>query len=223
MSQVMVFDVNETLLDLAALRPAFSEMMGSAETMGEWFARLLHGSLVANHTGHYRTFEMLAVEALLVVAEKRGREVTADRAAELVGRMRTLPPHPDVVPTVAALADKGWRMVALTNGSQDAAEAQIANSGLDTYFDRVLSVESVGKFKPAPETYLWAATQLEVEIDEMLMVAAHDWDIIGARSVGCPGAYIARPGAVWGLPMNPPEIVGADLTVLLGVAVESDD
>ncbi len=110
MSQVMVFDVNETLLDLAALRPAFSEMMGSAETMGEWFARLLHGSLVANHTGHYRTFEMLAVEALLVVAEKRGREVTADRAAELVGRMRTLPPHPDVVPTVAALADKGWRM-----------------------------------------------------------------------------------------------------------------
>ena len=143
MSQVMVFDVNETLLDLAALRPAFSEMMGSAETMGEWFARLLHGSLVANHTGHYRTFEMLAVEALLVVAEKRGREVTADRAAELVGRMRTLPPHPDVVPTVAALADKGWRMVPLTNGSQDAAEAQIANSGLDTYFERVLSVESV--------------------------------------------------------------------------------
>ena len=217
MSKVMVFDVNETLLDLAALRPTFSEAMGSADAMGEWFARMLHGSLVANHTGHFRTFGMIGVEALLVVAQKRGVDITPDRAAEIIGRMRTLPPHPDVVPTVAALAAKGWRMVAFTNGSQDTAEEQITNSGLDAYFEGVLSVESVGKFKPAPETYLWAAAQLGVEIDEMLMVAAHDWDIIGARSVGCPGAFIARPGAVWGLPMNPPEIVGADLTVLLGV------
>ncbi len=76
--------------------------------------------------------------------------------------------------------------MALTNGSQDAAEAQIANSGLDTYFERVLSVESVGKFKPAPETYLWAATQLEVEIDEMLMVAA----LTGTSLV--PARWVAR-------------------------------
>ena len=67
----LIFDVNETLLDLSALRPAFVEAMGSAETMGEWFARMLHGSLVANHTNAYRPFGMIGVEALLMVAAKR--------------------------------------------------------------------------------------------------------------------------------------------------------
>jgi 2-haloacid dehalogenase len=54
--ELLVFDVNETLLDLATLHPAFVDALGSADAMGEWFARLLHGSLVANHSGRYRPF-----------------------------------------------------------------------------------------------------------------------------------------------------------------------
>lgn len=215
MIQAYAFDVNETLLDLKALRPAFAELIGSGDYLGEWFARMLHGSLVANHTGSYRSFGMIGVEALLVTAEKHGRDIDAEAAADFVGRMRTLPPHPDVVPTLSALSERGIRMVAFTNGSQETAEAQISNSGLGQYFESVLSIESVGKFKPAPETYLWAAIKLELDVDEVMLVAAHDWDIIGARSVGMPGAFIARPGAVWGLSDNPPEHVGQDLTVLL--------
>lgn len=215
MIKLIAFDVNETLLDLAALRPDYAALMGTPDSMGEWFARMLHGSLVANHTGHYRSFEMLGVEALLVVAQKRGVDLTADDAADFVGGMRTLPPHPDVIPTLTELASRGWRMVALTNGSQLAAEAQITNSGLSSLLEAVLSVESVGRFKPAPETYLWAAARLGIEIDEMLLVAAHDWDILGAQSVGGQAAFIARPGAIWGVPAKPPEIIGHDLSCLL--------
>ena len=218
MIKVMVFDVNETLLDLRALRPAFTNLIGSAEPMGEWFARMLHGSLVANHTGQYRPFAMLGVEALLVVAQKRQVRVSADQAADFVSGMQSLPPHPDVLPTLTGLAERGWRLVTLTNGSQETAEAQMANSGIATLLDEILSVESVGRFKPAPETYLWAASRLNVEIDEMLMVAAHDWDVIGARSIGSQAAFISRPGAIWGVPNQPPTIVGHDLTCLLDVA-----
>lgn len=215
MIKVIAFDVNETLLDLAALRPAYRALIGTPDSMGEWYARLLHGSLVANHTGHYRSFEMLGAEALLVVAQKRGVEPTIDEAADFVGGMRALPPHPDVIPVLTELASRGWRMVALTNGSQLAAQAQISNAGLSSVLEAVLSVESVGRFKPAPEVYLWAAARLSIEIDEMLLVAAHDWDVLGAQSVGCPAAFIARPGATWGVPTKPPEIIGHDLSCLL--------
>lgn len=217
MIKAIAFDVNETLLDLSTMRPAFTDLMGSADAMGEWFARMLHGSLVANHTGQYRPFAMLGVEALLVVAQKRQISLSADQAADFVAGMRSLPPHPDVLPTLTTLAERGWRLVTFTNGSQDTAEAQVTNSAIAPLLESVLSVESVGRFKPAPETYLWAAARLNIEINELLMVAAHDWDVVGARSVGAQAAFIARPGAIWGLPNTPPAIVGPDLTCLLDI------
>ncbi len=208
---MVVFDVNETLLDLGALRPVFAEAFGSTEPMGEWFARMLHGSLVANHVGEYRSFAMIGVEALLMVASKRGVDLSGEDAADIVSGMRRLPPHSDVVEGLTILRDAGLRMITLTNGSTDAVVDQIVNAGLSEFFDLTLSVDEVRRFKPAPEVYLMAAARVGVEIDQMMMVAAHDWDIVGARSVGCPGAYIARPGAIWSLANHLPEIVGATL------------
>ncbi len=208
---VIVFDVNETLLDLGALRPAFAEAFGSTEPMGEWFARMLHGSLVANHVGAYRSFEMIGVEALLMVASKKGVELSGDEAADIVSSMRRLPPHSDVIEGLTMLREAGLRMITLTNGSTEAVADQIVNAGLAEFFEAALSVDEVRRFKPAPEVYLMAAARLGVEIDEMMMVAAHDWDIVGARSVGCPGAYIARPGAVWSLADPLPAIIGPTL------------
>lgn len=209
-----MFDVNETLLDLAALRPEFEAALGSVEPMGEWFARMLHGSLVANHSNRYRPFGVIGVEALRMVAQKRGVALSDEQAGEVVGVMRRLPPHPDVVKGLTALADAGMRMITLTNGSSEAVTAQLANAELTSFFDMSLSVDEVGRFKPAPETYIMASVRTGVELDRMMMVAAHDWDIIGARSVGMPGAYIARPSAIWSLPDAPAQIVVPDITAL---------
>ena len=220
--EVVVFDVNETLLDLRALRPAFAEALGSTEPMGEWFARMLHGSLVANHTAAYRSFGMIGVEALLMVAMKRGVDLSGEQAADIVAGMRQLPPHADVVQGLEMLRDAGYRMITLTNGSSDAVVDQIVNAGLAEFFELTLSVDEVKRFKPAPEVYLMAAARLGVEIDEMLMVAAHDWDIVGARSVGCPGAYIARPGGVWSLADPLPDVVGADLVEVAQLLIAGD-
>ncbi len=211
---VLVFDVNETLLDLGGLQPGFTEIFGSADLLGEWFARMLHGSLVANHVGRYRPFGVIGAEALIALGLKRGIEITAEQAAGLVGGMRRMPPHPDVAPALARLQTAGFRMITLTNGSPDVAVEQIDNAGLAEFFERGLSVEQVGRFKPAPEVYLLASATMGVEVDEMLMIAAHDWDIIGARSVGMPGAFLSRPRAVWGLPDDPPDLVAPDLEVL---------
>jgi 2-haloacid dehalogenase len=105
----------------------------------------------------------------------------------------------------------GFRLVALTNSSSDAVQAQLTNAGIADRFERAISVDSVGRFKPSPDVYLHAAMQVNVDIDRAMLVAAHDWDIIGARSVGMPGAFLARPGVVWGMPDNPPNIVAGPI------------
>ena len=212
--KMLVFDVNETLLDLAALKPVFASALGSTDAMGEWFARMLHGSLVANHTGRYRPFGDIGIEALLMVAGKRGIELEKDQARDVVGTMRRLPPHPDVIPGLSALRSACIRMITLTNGSSEAADDQMANSGLGEFFELSLSVDAVGRFKPAPETYLMASVRTEVEVDEMMMVAAHDWDVLGARTVGIPGAFVARSGSVWSLADHAAELVVPDITEL---------
>ncbi len=209
--KVLIFDVNETLLDLSHLKPAFAAVFGSAEPIGEWFARMLHGSLVSNHVNDYRAFGDIGLEALLVLAEKRGVDLDVDAATTIVAGMRSLPPHPDVLPAMERLKTAGFGLVTLTNGSYDVAIAQISNSGIAGYLDAALSVDEARRFKPAPEVYLTAAMRIGVEVDEAMMVASHDWDILGARSIGMDGAFIARPGAIWGSIEPPPTITVPDL------------
>lgn len=214
MYSVLLFDVNETLLDLAPLRKSFQRKFKSPDVLGEWFARLLHGSLVANHTNRYRAFGLIGAESLIALAERKNLPMTADQAADIVGKMRSLPAHKDVAKGLERLKEHGYRLVALTNGSDDVVEDQLTNASISQYFERALSVDTVQRFKPAPEPYIHATAVLDVDFDKTLMIAAHDWDIIGARAVGIDGAYLNRPGTSWGMPDPPPALVAPDLDTL---------
>lgn len=201
--RLLAFDVNETLLDVSALSPRLQSAVGDEVTLGEWFGRMLHGSLVANHLGRYRPFSEVGVDALVWLAARKGLDLERSAASEVVAGMLELPAHPEVAAGLEALTSCGVRIVALTNGSPDAVAAQLSHAGLRPYFDRLLTVEAVGRFKPAPEVYLHAAAICDVAIDEMAMVAAHDWDIAGAQSVGAIGCFVSRQP--WGLPYVEPQ------------------
>lgn len=200
--EVVAFDVNETLLDVSALSGPFAETVGSAITIGEWFARLLHRSLLSNQLGEYRPFGTIAKETLLWLATRAGVDLEEEAAEELISQLTVLPPHPDVRAGLGALG--GTRLVTLTNGSQAAADLQLANAGLDGHFEAVLSVEAVGRFKPDPEVYRYAARACGVNIEEMLLVAAHDWDVAGAQAAGASGCFVRR--LPWGLPEVVPDL-----------------
>lgn len=214
MPRVLIFDVNETLLDLSAVRPRFSEAFGSADLMGEWFARMLHASLVVNAIGAYQSFGELGAGQLLALAARRGVELDADGAREVVAGMRALPPHPDVGDGLERLASSGYRLAALTNGATDVLADQLSNGGIAQFFERAISVEEVGCFKPASEPYLHAARALDVPAGSAMMVAAHDWDVAGALSAGLDAAFLQRPGATWSLPQPVPATTAPDLISL---------
>ena len=211
MSRVIVFDVNETLLDLRALEPHFRRVFGDVAVVQTWFAQVLQSALVATVTDVYMDFGTIGGEALDITVSRLGVDLSPDDRADILGGMLTLPPHAEVPESLARLRDAGLRLATLTNSTEGAARTQLTNVGLIDCFERVLSVEAVRRFKPAPETYRMAAERLGVEIDQIRLVAAHDWDVAGALRVGCAAAFIARPGMVLGPSAERPDIIGKDL------------
>ena len=96
---VIIFDVNETLLDLAPLKESVGKALGGREDLLPlWFSTMLHYSLVETLTGEYHSFGEIGTAALMMVAETKSIELAYDEAKEaIVTPLRSLPPHPDVV------------------------------------------------------------------------------------------------------------------------------
>lgn len=211
MSRVIVFDVNETLLDLGALDRHFRGAFGDAMVRGEWFGQVIELALAATASNAYFAFGVIADAALTMVASRRAVALSDKDRAAILGALRALPPHPDVRPALDRLATAGLRLAALTNSTTDAIEAQLRHAGLRDYFEQVLSVDRVRRLKPAPETYRLAASSLAVALGEIRLVAAHDWDIAGALRAGCAAAFVSRPGKVLDPLAPPPDVVGPDL------------
>ena len=102
-------------------------------------------------------------------------------------------------------------MVTLTNSAPAGVTQQLKNAGLTEFFEKTFSVDSVKRFKPAPETYQYVARELGVTAGDLRMIAAHAWDVHGATRAGCAAAFISRPGKVL-YPLGPkPDVVAADL------------
>jgi 2-haloacid dehalogenase len=211
MARVCVFDVNETLLDLGALDPHFERAFGDAGVRRAWFSQLLQSAFVATITGAYSDFGTIGGAALEMVAEREGVRLSDEDKQKILGGMGELPPHPEVAESLDHLRDAGLRLATLTNSTQQAAEAQMNNSGLRDYFEQVLSADAVERLKPAPEPYRMAAQSLGVEVAGIRLVTAHAWDVAGALRVGCAAAFVARPGMVLDPLVERPDVVGADL------------
>jgi 2-haloacid dehalogenase len=209
--KVILFDVNETLLDLSVLQTPFERIFGDPRVIREWFTLLLHSSLVSTLTGAYSEFGDLAAAALDDIAFREGIGLTPIARAEILDKMRKLPPHPEVPASLARLREAGFRLATLTNSSPQMIADQMVNSGLRDYFEMSLSVGDVRRFKPAIETYQMAAKRLGVDIEQIRMVAAHDWDISGALQAGCRGAFIRRGGRRYHPLYVKPDVVGDDL------------
>jgi 2-haloacid dehalogenase len=207
--RVCVFDVNETLLDLAALDPLFERVFGDASVCRLWFNQMLQSAFVATMTDAYVTFGESAAAALRMTEERQGAEVSEDDRQEILSGLRNLRPHPEVPESLDRLLEAGFRLATLTNSTQEVAEAQIENAGLTDRFEQILSADTAKRLKPAPAPYRMAARALEIPERGMRLIAAHAWDVAGALRAGCAAAFVARQ------PFDPlveqPDVVGADL------------
>jgi 2-haloacid dehalogenase len=211
---VCVFDVNETLLDLAALDDEFERVFGDRGVRVAWFGQLLQSAMVATITGRYSDFGSVGKAALEMTAARLGVELSDQDREAIVGGMTRLPAHPEVPGALRRLADGGLRLAALTNSTERVARAQLEHAGVLDRFEVALSADAVRRLKPAPEPYRMAAERLGTDPAGVLLVAAHAWDVAGALAAGCRAAFVARPGKVLDPLAERPELVVADLDEL---------
>jgi 2-haloacid dehalogenase len=204
---VVAFDVNETLLDLAPVGAALVEHGQSAQLLPAVFSRTLLTGFAGAALGTWFPFRA-AFETS--VAQLTGLPPAACSAvADAFGE---LSPHPDVEPALRLLTEAGVRAVTLSHGAPGVAEAGLARGGVAALVERTLTSESIRVWKPARAAYLWAAGTCGVAPEQMALVAAHSWDVAGARRAGLTAAFTANraervPAAV----LEPPHVQGASL------------
>jgi 2-haloacid dehalogenase len=189
----LVFDAYGTLYDPhSVVKRCESFWPGKGQALSAlWRAKQLEYSWQRTLMSRYRPFSEVTREALAYACEGLGLELRVAQMEALMSEYLMLGCYPDVETSLKKLS--GYRTAILTNGSPDMIEPLVRHSGLQ--FDAVLSVDAVKMFKPAPQVYELASTQLTVPASRIGFVSSNGWDALGAKSFGFNVYWINRAGA----------------------------
>lgn len=208
---LILFDVNETLLDMSALKKKINALLKSSKGFRIWFGMLLHYTLVDNCTNSYHDFSAIADAALYMAAKALKAEIDQKEKKEALQTIKQLSAYDDVPKGLQLLKGNNFRLATLTNSPPATLAAQLQSAKLTEYFEATLSIDSIKKYKPALETYKWATEQLSVNVSDAILIAAHGWDIAGALQAGMQAAFIERKGQSL-YPLSPkPAFTGKDM------------
>jgi 2-haloacid dehalogenase len=147
---VLVFDVNETLLDLSVLDPFFAQAFGRPHVRAAWFLTMQTVWMTGTVTGGFAPFDKIADAALEITAIREQVTLSRDARTAIVQALETLPPYPEAEAALTRMRDAGLRLAALTNNTRRGARAQLTHARLFGLFERVMSVEEVNGTSPPP-------------------------------------------------------------------------
>lgn len=203
---VVVFDVNETLSDTAALTDAFEGVGVPGHLAATWFAQVLRDGFALTATGGAAPFATIAATLLGPLLDSVDPAPPSEAKEVLLGSFARLPLHPDVAPGLRDLAAAGFRLATLSNGASAVAAALLRDAGLDGLFEHVLSVADAPGWKPGADSYRWAAERCGVPRSELMLVAVHPWDVHGAARAGVRTAWVNRSGRAYPSYFTPAEL-----------------
>lgn len=210
--QLLIFDVNETLSDMAPIAMRFEAVGAPAHLARAWFAGLLRDGFALTVAGENPAFARLGAEGLRSVLGGLPLDRPVEEAVEhVMSGFVELTVHPDVPAGVRALAELGIRLVTLSNGSSSIAQRLLVDAGLDHAFETFLSVEDAGIWKPARGAYAYALETCQVDPMDAILVAVHPWDTDGASRAGLGTAWINRTGGRYPEYFLPPDLEAGSL------------
>jgi 2-haloacid dehalogenase len=169
----VAFDVIGTLVSLEKLRPVLVDQGAEPHILELWFAESLRDYFSISHSGGYSRLGDVLRAGL-------ARHPVGDRDA-VMSAFPNLDPMPGAGDACGLLVAAGFKLVALTNGSEELTNSLLSNGGIDRFFDAVLSCDSILVSKPHPRVY---AMVKEVAEGDAWLVASHAWDTAGAGRAG---------------------------------------
>jgi 2-haloacid dehalogenase len=208
---LIVFDVNETLLDLGTMEPTFQRIFGDKSAMRLWFANLILYSAALTVAGCYVPFTDIGSAVMKMLASTRGIKIDDTDKKELTDKFSTMPPYPEVPAALRKLRNAGFRLFCLTDNLLEVQTRQLQHGRIVDLFERRFSADGVKHHKPSPQAYSYVEQELGVKPSDLCMIACHTWDTLGAAAAGWQAALIKRVGNDV-LDVGPqPQIVGNDL------------
>jgi 2-haloacid dehalogenase len=191
---LIVFDVNETLLDLETMEPTFEHIFGEENAMRLWFANFIMYSAALTVAGCYVPFTDIGGAVMKMMADTRGIRITDADRKELMDKFSTMPPHEEVPAALRKLRGAGFRLFTLTDNLLEVQTRQLTNGGIVDLFERRFSADGVKHHKPSRQAYAYVETELGAKPNDFCLIACHTWDTLGAVAAGWEAALIKRPG-----------------------------
>jgi 2-haloacid dehalogenase len=191
---MIVFDVNETLLDLTTMEPTFERIFGEKSAMRLWFANLIMYSAALTVAGCYVPFTDIGAAVMKMLADTRGIKIDDKDKKELTEKFPTMPLYPEVPPALRKLRNAGFRLFTLTDNLLDVQTRQLEHGGIVDFFERRFSADGVKHHKPSRKAYAHVENELGAEPSQLCLIACHTWDTLGAVAAGWEAALIRRVG-----------------------------
>jgi len=191
--KVCLFDVYGTLFDM---RSAFSQSGSlisdsTGMLLDKWRAKQIEYALLRTCMGYHVDFYKVTRDALEYAIYSLGIP-SAGLGTRLMDAMMTLDPFPEAEAAVRQVKATGMKVGILSNGSPEMLESLIKHAGFDELFEYVLSAESVGAFKPHPSVYGLGPKHTHIAVNELVLVSANSWDVVGAAAFGYKTVWVNR-------------------------------
>jgi 2-haloacid dehalogenase len=203
----VMFDLNGTLLDPAAMTAGWP---GASPTAGlEVLSEAVAQAMVDTLTTEFRPFLDYVRAALERRAAVDG--LPADLVEQGVTAARALPPFPDAAPALQTLRDAGLHVSVLTNSSAENADAALRAAGLRELVDAITGADAAGAYKPDRRVYAAGLATIGADPADAWLVAAHWWDVAGAKRAGLRTAWVGRHEGALLATTPAPDVVASDL------------
>ena len=217
-----IVDMQSGLIEYAAPFLKAKGWTGRPDSFVTWWRRKhFENSMIDALLGREHTsYREIGQRSVAHVMDRAGISYTMDEVRDLISAIERLRCFPEIPAALNRLRAR-YRLVVLSNGDPDMLEAAKAWHGVA--FDRVISVETSGAFKPHVATYTKAAELMGVRMDEVLFVANHEFDCVGAKSAGMRTAFIDRRKRPFGETPHRPDLIVASMTELADVLAARSD
>ena len=196
-----IFDAYGTLFDVAAAarvaagEPDAGDLAQRWPALAEaWRLKQLQYTWLRAITGAHTDFWAVTQDGLDWALEATGLDGNAALRERLLALYWELQAYPEVPAMLSALKQAGLNTAILSNGSPDMLQGAVSSAGIGNLLDDVLSVESVGIFKPAAAVYDLVGQRFGCAKDEVLFVSSNGWDAAGASGYGFETAWVNRAG-----------------------------
>ena len=201
MLSAVVFDVNGTLTDTSAIGEPWGRPDLGDRVLGQAVCTAMVDAVLGVGGRPFSDHLRAAVEVVSADAE-----LDPEGVEQALAVAASLPARSGASEALTRLRDAGIRVIALTNSGAEGGRRTLEGCGLARFFDLVLGVDAVNTFKPHPDVYAYALSQLVDERAGVALVATHPWDLAGAAHCGLGTGWVKHGARRWPAVFPQPDV-----------------